>query len=169
MPHALLKSLKRYQYWVYSLTQSYQTTPEARALSWRLARYYIGGPKLVYYNYTTLFIYSTSYKLVQPYIVLLGLQSAILCVLCVSLLSCHSLALIQSSDSGPDSGFAACTLVNDALHMLWCHVLSPWSWQPVAPLLSSVLYLPCGILRYLWPCVACLGLALFGRSSEYRT
>ncbi|KAK0433276.1 hypothetical protein EV421DRAFT_1741723 [Armillaria borealis] len=33
-----------------------QTNPDARASSWRLARDYNGGPKLVYYDYTALFI-----------------------------------------------------------------------------------------------------------------
>ncbi len=33
-----------------------QTNPEAMVSSWRLARDYNGGPKLVHYNYTVLFI-----------------------------------------------------------------------------------------------------------------
>ncbi len=43
-----------------------QTKPEARALSWGLARSYNGGPKLLHYYYTTVFIYDALYQLIQP-------------------------------------------------------------------------------------------------------
>ncbi len=78
------------------------TSPEATASSWGLARDYNGGPKLVHYNYTALFIYSTSYKLAVPFLVSFRLLSAFACVLHVSQLSHHGLALTHESGSGPD-------------------------------------------------------------------
>ena len=51
-----------------------QTKPKARALSWGLAHSYNGGPKLVHYDYTVLFIYFMFYKLVPPNIVSFKLQ-----------------------------------------------------------------------------------------------
>ncbi len=79
-----------------------QTSPEATASSWGLARDYNRGPKLVHYNYTALFIYSTSYKLAVPFLVSFRLPSSFACVPRVSQLSCHGLALTHESGSGPD-------------------------------------------------------------------
>ncbi len=79
-----------------------QTNPEATASSWRLAHNYNGGPKLLHYNYTALFIYFTFYKLAVPFLVSFRLPSSFACVLHVLQLSHHSLALTQESDPGPD-------------------------------------------------------------------
>ncbi len=79
-----------------------QTSPEATASSWGLAHNYNGGPKLVHYNYTALFIYSTSYKLAVPFLVSFRLLNSFVCVPRMSQLSCHGLALTHGSGSGPD-------------------------------------------------------------------
>ncbi len=79
-----------------------QTSPEAMASSWELVHDYNRGPKLVHYNYTALFIYSMSYKLAVPFLVLFRLPSSFACIPHVSQLSRHGLALTQESGSGPD-------------------------------------------------------------------
>ncbi len=79
-----------------------QTSPEATASSWGLAHDYNGGPKLVHYNYTVLFIYSMFYKLAVPFLVSFRLPSSFACVPCVLQLSRHGLALTQQSGLGPD-------------------------------------------------------------------
>ncbi len=78
-----------------------QTSPEATASSWRLARDYNGGPKLVHYNYTALFIYFTFYKFVPPNIVSFRLPSSLACIPRMSPLACHRLVLTQEPGSGP--------------------------------------------------------------------
>ncbi len=102
MPRAHLNSLNMISILGVFSRLKLQTSPEATASSWGLARDYNGGPKLVHYHYTALFIYSTSYKLAVPFLVSFRLPSSFACVPRVSQLSCHSLALTQESSSGPD-------------------------------------------------------------------
>ncbi len=85
-----------------------QTNPEATASSWRLACNYNGGPKLVHYDYTALFIYFTFYKLVPPNIVLFRLPSSLTCIPHMSPLARHGLALTQKSGLGPDPVSECC-------------------------------------------------------------
>ena len=69
-----------------------------------------GVRKLVHYNYTALFIYSTSYKLAVPFLVSFRLLSSFACIPHMSPLSRHSLALTQASDSGPDPVSEYCNI-----------------------------------------------------------
>ena len=52
----------------------------------------------------------------------------------------HAIAwhLFRAPTRGQARVLLRATLVNDALHMYWCRILSPRSWQPVALLLISV-------------------------------
>ncbi len=72
MPHMHLNSLNMISILGIFSRSKLQTSPQATASSWGLARDYNGGPKLVHYNYTALFIYSTSYKLAVSFLVSLG-------------------------------------------------------------------------------------------------
>ncbi len=82
-----------------------QTNPEARALSWGLSHSNKGGPKLVHYYYTTVFILcalhinttlnSNSWLVELPF---LGPMHVTIITPC--------LVLTQSSGSGPDPGLS---------------------------------------------------------------
>ncbi len=63
---------------------------------------YSGGPKLVHYNYTALFIYFMSYKFVPPHIVLFKLRGTFACDPCMLQSSRCSLALSREYGLGPD-------------------------------------------------------------------
>ncbi len=78
------------------------TGPDARVSSWRLACDYSGGPKLVHYYYTALFIYFMPYKFVPPHIVLFKLWGTFACDPRMLQSSRRSLALSQESGLGPD-------------------------------------------------------------------
>ena len=60
-----------------------QTNLKARALSWEPLCSNKGGPKLVHYYYTMVFIYNALYKLIQPEIVTLGLRDFLSWVPCM--------------------------------------------------------------------------------------
>ncbi len=87
-----------------------QTSPEATASSWGLACDYNGGPKLVHYNYTALFIYFTFYKFVPPNIVSFRLPSSLTCVPRMLPLAHHHLALTQEPGPGPDPVSECCDI-----------------------------------------------------------
>ncbi len=80
MPRTQLNSLNMISILGIFSRSKLQTSPEATASSWRLARDYNGVPKLVHYNYTALFIYSTFYKLAVPFLVSFRLLSSFACI-----------------------------------------------------------------------------------------
>ncbi len=118
MPHTHLNSLDMLSILGLFSHSKLQTNPEATASSWRLARDYNRGLKLVHYNYTALFIYFTFYKSVLPHIVSFQLPSSLACIPCMSLLARHCLALTQESGLGPDPVSKCCNI--GYLHYYMC-------------------------------------------------